>query len=110
MEIYKDIQSPASKEFIELLNTQLSKTKIEEGKIIEGKVAKITEKFIFLFIEGLKSEPVVDVNEIKSLKIYENIKVGDKISVLLERIEDRNGEVIVSASKAQKIKPENLIY
>ncbi len=104
MEIYKDIQSPASKEFIELLNTQLSKAKIEEGKIVEGKVAKITEKFVFLFIEGLKSEPVIDVNEIKNIKIYENIKVGDKISVLLERIEDRNGEVVVSASKAQKIK------
>ena len=41
---------------------------------------------------------------LKGIKIYENIKVGDKISVLLERIEDRNGEVIVSASKAQKIK------
>ena len=71
---------------------------------MKAKVAKITEKFVFLFIEGLKSEPVIDVNEIKNIKIYENIKVGDKISVLLERIEDRNGEVVVSASKAQKIK------
>ena len=104
MEIYKETESAASKEFIKLLNSQLSKNKIEEGKIVEGKIAKITEKFIFLFIEGLKSEPVLDINEIKGIKIYENIKVGDKVSVLLERIEDRNGEVVVSASKAQKIK------
>ncbi len=104
MEIYKETESAASKEFIKLLNSQLSKNKIEEGKIVEGKIAKITEKFIFLFIEGLKSEPVLDINEVKGIKIYENIKVGDKISVLLERIEDRNGEVVVSASKAQKIK------
>jgi len=104
MEIYKEIETPASKEFIELLNSQLSKNKIEEGKIVEGKIAKITEKFVFLFIEGLKSEPVLDINEIKNIKLYENIKVGDKISVLLERIEDKNGEVVVSASKAQKIK------
>tara|TARA_Y100000590_G_scaffold212286_1_gene240603 strand:+ start:8262 stop:9995 length:1734 start_codon:yes stop_codon:yes gene_type:complete len=104
MEIYKEIETPASKEFVKLLNSQLSKNKIEEGKIVEGKIAKITNKFVFLFIEGLKSEPVLDINEIKSIKTYENIKVGDKISVLLERIEDRNGEVLVSASKAQKIK------
>ena len=32
------------------------------------------------------------------------MKVGEKIQVLLERIEDKNGEVVVSASKAQKIK------
>ena len=104
MEIYKELSSPASKEFKELLNSQLSKTKIEEGKIIEGKINKITEKFVFLFVDGLKSEPVLDINELKSMGLSEKIKVGEKISVLLEKIEDKNGDVLVSASKAQKIK------
>ena len=105
MEIYKDLKTPASKEFEKLLNSQLSKSKnIIEGKVIEGKITKITEKFAFLFIEGLKSEPVLDINELKSMGIGDKIKVGEKISVLLERIEDKNGEVLVSASKAQKIK------
>ena len=104
MEIYKDLTNPASKEFEQLLNSQLSKTKIEEGKIIEGKINKITDKFVFLFIEGLKSEPVLDINELKSMGLIDKVKVGEKISVLLERIEDKNGEVLVSASKAQKIK------
>ena len=104
MEIYKDLKNPASKEFEKLLNSQLSKINIEEGKIIEGKINKITEKFVFLYIEGLKSEPVLDINELKSMGLSENIKLGEKISVLLEKIEDKNGEVIVSASKAQKIK------
>ena len=104
MEIYKEITSPASKEFEKLLNSQLSKNIIEEGKIIEGKIAKITDKFVFLFVDGLKSEPVIDINELKTLKIHENIKIGDKISVLLERLEDKNGEIVVSAIKAQKIK------
>ena len=103
MEIYKDLSNPASKEFEQLLNSQLSKTKIEEGKIIEGKINKITDKFVFLFIDGLKSEPVLDINELKSMGLLEKIKIGEKISVLLERIEDKNGEVLVSASKAQKI-------
>ena len=58
---------------------------------------------VFLFIEGLKSEPLIDINEIKSLGLEGKLKVG-KIQVLLEKIEDKNGEVIVSASKAQKIK------
>ena len=104
MEIYKDLSSTASKEFEQLLNSQLSKTKIEEGKVIDGKINKITEKFVFLFIEGLKSEPVLDINELKSMGWADKIKIGEKIPVLLERIEDKNGEVLVSASKAQKIK------
>ena len=104
MEIYKDLSNPKSKEFEKLLNTQLSKITIEEGKIIEGKINKITEKFVFLLIDGLKSEPVVDINELKSIGLSGNIKVGETIPVLLEKIEDKNGEVVVSASKAQKIK------
>ena len=104
MEIYKDLSSPASKQFEELLNTQLSKNKIEEGKIIEGKITKITEKFVFIFIPGLKSEPIVDINELKTIGLKDRIIVGENIPVLLEKIEDKNGEVVVSAIKAQKIK------
>ena len=104
MEIYKDLTNPASKEFEKLLNSKLSKTNIEEGKIIDGKINKITDKFVFLFVEGLKSEPVLDINELKSMGLEEKIKLGETIPVLLEKIEDRNGEVLVSASKAQKIK------
>ena len=103
MEIFKELNTPASKEFNKLLNSQLSKTKIEEGKIIDGKINKITDKFVFLYIEGLKSEPVLDINELKSIGLIDKAKLGQKISVLLERIEDKNGEVIVSATKAQKI-------
>ena len=104
MEIYKSLSTPASKEFEKLLNSQLSKINIEEGKIIEGKINKITEKFVFLFVEGLKSEPVLDINELKNMGLADKIKIGETISVLLEKIEDRNGEVLVSASKALKIK------
>ena len=105
MEIYKETNTVASKEFEKLLDNQISKTKnLIEGKIIEGTVTKVGEKYVFLFIEGLKSEPLVDINELKTLGQENKLKVGEKIQVLLERIEDKNGEVVVSASKAQKIK------
>ena len=104
MEVYKDLNTAKNQEFEKLLNSQLSKNKIEEGKIIDGKVTKITEKFVFIFIPGLKSEPIIDINELKLIGLKEKIKEGEKIPVLLERLEDKNGEVIVSAIKAQKIK------
>ena len=104
MEIYKDLNTQANKDFENLLNSQLSKIKIEEGKIVDGLVTKITNKFVFLFVEGLKSEPVLDINELKSLNLIDKIKEGSKIAVLLEKIEDKNGNVVVSATKAQKIK------
>ena len=38
------------------------------------------------------------------MNLIDKIKEGSKIAVLLEKIEDKNGDVIVSATKAQKIK------
>ena len=107
MEIYKNLDNQNSKEFAQLLNGQLSKTSIEEGKIIEGTINKVTEKFVFLYIEGLKSEPVLDINELKTLGLKDDIKIGKKLSVLLEKIEDIRGEVVVSLTKAHKIKGWN---
>ena len=103
MEIYKDLNQPDNQQFEKLLNSQLSKNKIEEGKIIEGKITKITEKFVFIFIPGLKSEPIIDINELKMIGMKDKISVNQNIPVLLEKIEDKNGEVIVSALKAKKI-------
>ena len=104
MEIFKSSKTEASKEFEKLLDSQFSKTQsLVEGKIIEGIVSKITEKFVFLDC-GLKSEPIIDINELKTMGLESKITIGGKIPVLLERLEDRNGEIVVSASKAQKIK------
>ena len=105
MEIYKDISNTQNKKFQELLNDKFSKIKIEEGKILTGKISKISEKHVYLLIDGMKSEAIIDLAEIKTTYPGKEIKENQKLDVFLEKIEDpRTGEVIVSASKAQKIK------
>ena len=78
MEIYKDLSTPESKEFENLLNSQLSKTKIEEGKLLTGKITKITEKHIYLLIDGMKSEALIDISEVKL--IYANEYLNGRIA------------------------------
>jgi len=110
MEIYKDLNNKATKEFETLLNTQLSKTKkLEEGKIYDAKVIKIGSKFLTLSIEGLKQDPVLDLSEIKSLGLDDKVKEGSIIPVLLEKIEDRFLNCVVSATKASKLRGWNKI-
>ena len=105
MEIYNKLETSVSKEFEKLLNSQFTKTASpEEGKIITCVISKVTDNFIYLSANGLKQEPILDINELKSMGLMEKAKVGEKISVLLERIEHpKTGEIVVSASKAAKI-------
>ena len=104
MEIYKDISNSQNQEFKKLLIDNFSKTKIEEGKLLTGKITKVSEKHVYLLIDGMKSEALIDINEAKTIYGSNQIKENDKLEVYLEKIEDKNGEVIVSASRAQKIR------
>ena len=102
MEIYKDLNSSEQKEFANLLDTQ-SNLKIEEGKIFEATVTKISQKYCWVYLEGLKSEPAIDINEIKEIELFDKIKEGSKLKIVVENLESKSGDIIVSASKAKKI-------
>ena len=103
-EIYRDLNSPKSKEFEKLLNNEFSKTQISEGKIAEGTITKITNKLVFIELPGAKSEGTLDINEMKLLKEEGSLKVGSKISVLVVKLEDKKGDLIVSRERARKLK------
>ena len=103
-EIYKNLNSPKSKEFEKLLNTEFSKSQISEGKIADGIITKITNKLVYVELPGAKSEGTLDFNEMKLLKEEGELKVGSKISVLIVRLEDKKGDLIISREKAKKMK------
>ena len=98
-EIEKQHKSESHKEFEKLLNLEL-KTVIKEGEIVSGTVSKITKKLIYVDIPGLKSEGAISSDEFKLAK--EEVAVGDKINCLLEKLENKFGDVVVSREKARK--------
>ena len=52
MEVYKkDLSSAHSKKFIELLNSETAKNKVEEGSIVNAEITNITEKFCWVYLE-----------------------------------------------------------
>ena len=106
--VYRNTNFPQIKEFEKLLNTEFSKTKAEEGQIVEGTVTKKTEKVVYVDIKNGKSEGVIELSELKLLK-EDNIEIGSKILVVIEKLEDKNGEMIISREKAKKLKIWNLL-
>ena len=103
-EINSRFNSDKHKEFEKLLNTELSKANLKEGNIVEGTITAIGEKFITIYVEGAKSDGIIDINEFKILKEEKDIKIGSKVSVLVEKIENREGSLVISREKAKKMK------
>jgi len=100
-ETIKQNNSKAQKEFEELLSKDLSDRKFSEGEIANAIISEIGKKYVFVDL-GLKSEGAIPIEEFKFSKEIDKIKVGSKIEVLLERIENFRGDVVVSREKARR--------
>tara|TARA_B100000029_G_scaffold134707_1_gene129068 strand:- start:423 stop:2135 length:1713 start_codon:yes stop_codon:yes gene_type:complete len=102
-EILKQDKSKSHKEFEKLLSEDLNNRKLREGEIITGVVSSIGKKHIFIDISA-KSEGTIPIEEFKLTKEIDKIEVGSKIDVLLEKIENFSGDVVISREKARRAK------
>src|SRR5271166_6487321 len=67
------------------------------GEIVKGTVIEVRPKEVLVDI-GYKSEGVIPANEFEDIK---TVKVGDEIDVLIEKLEDKEGMVVLSKEKAE---------
>ncbi len=67
------------------------------GSIVKGVIIEVRPKEVLVDI-GYKSEGVISANEFEDIKI---VKVGDEIDVLIEKLEDKEGMVVLSKEKAE---------
>src|SRR5205809_1001445 len=67
------------------------------GEIVKGTIIEVRPKEVLVDI-GYKSEGVIGAHEFEDIK---TVKVGDEIDVLIEKLEDKDGMVVLSKEKAE---------
>jgi small subunit ribosomal protein S1 len=90
-----------SKEFAALLTESMKDMDSFEGSVMNGKVVNITEDFAIIDV-GLKSEGRVPLREFTMPGEEPEVKIGDEVEVYIERIENKNGETVLSREKARR--------
>ena len=76
---------------------------IAEGEVVKGTVLKVTASEVIVDV-GYKSEGIIPVDEFVDENGQITVQPGDIVDVLLERTEDREGYVVLSREKAEKMK------
>jgi small subunit ribosomal protein S1 len=74
-----------------------------EGEVVKGIVLQVSESEVIVDV-GYKSEGIIPVDEFRDETGKLSIKVGDSVDVLLEKTEDKEGYVVLSKEKAEKMK------
>jgi small subunit ribosomal protein S1 len=94
-----DIYSSKDRDkYIELYDKTLST--VAENEVVDGTVIAMNKREVVINI-GYKSEGVVSLNEFR----YNNdLKIGDKVEVLVESQEDKKGQLLLSHKKARSLR------
>jgi len=79
---------------------------IEENQVVRGRILRITEKEVIIDV-NFKSEGIIPLSEFKNVQDF---KPGDEIDVFLEQVEDSEGQIILSKSRADFLKVWDKIY
>src|SRR5271155_3812582 len=74
-----------------------SPARFATGQIVKGTVIEVRPKEVLVDI-GYKSEGVISGNEFDDIK---TVKLGDEVDVLIEKLEDKEGMVVLSKEKAE---------
>lgn len=94
----EQVEDEKLKEFESLVEQNFVDTADEE--VVEGTVVHLTEREAIIDINA-KSEGVISLNE---FRYNPDLKVGDKVEVLIDVREDRTGQLVLSHRKARTIK------
>ncbi|HYU32653.1 MAG TPA: 30S ribosomal protein S1 [Thermoanaerobaculia bacterium] len=99
-----DEENQGAEEYRRLLELyDESMRNLTEGEIVPGRIIGITANSIIVDV-GYKSEGLIARDEFTDRDGNVQVKVGDEIDVLLEKTEDQEGHVLLSYTKAQRMR------
>ena len=96
-----DMSKSALDEFEALLSESFGDEVSIEGSVVKGTIISIEGDSALIDV-GLKSEGRVSLREFTSPGQEHGLKAGDLVEVYVERMEDRNGEAMLSREKARR--------
>ena len=91
----------ATENFADLLAESFGEGTNVEGSVVRGFVIGIEGDAVIIDV-GLKSEGRVPLKELAAPGQQADVSIGDEVEVYVERMEDRNGQAVLSRDKARR--------
>ena len=91
----------ATENFADLLAESFGEDTTIEGSVVRGFIVGIESDAVVIDV-GLKSEGRVPLKELAAPGQKPTVAIGDEIEVYVERMEDRNGQAVLSRDKARR--------
>ncbi len=92
-----------SSDFDELFTASMKEQDFKVGDVVSGLVVEVQSDYVLVDI-NYKSEGLIAINEFRVVDGVREVKPGDKVEVLIDRIENENGMIVLSKDKADMLR------
>ncbi|MBX2988958.1 MAG: 30S ribosomal protein S1 [Bdellovibrionaceae bacterium] len=90
-------------DFEKLFQESMKEQDFKVGDVVTGTVVEVQSDYVLVDI-NYKSEGLIPINEFRIVDGVREVKPGDKVEVLIDRIENENGMVVLSKDKADMLR------
>ena len=90
-------------DFEKLFAASVQEQDFKVGDVVTGTVVEVQEDYVLVDI-NYKSEGLIAINEFRIVDGVRAVKPGEKVEVLIDRIENENGMIVLSKDKADMMK------
>lgn len=105
-EVFSTEQTGAKKVsdgFADLFKQSLEKQNFKVGDLVNGTVLSVQNDFVVVDI-NYKSEGIIPIDEFRVIDGVRQVAPGDTVEVVIEKVENENGMVVLSKKKADMMK------
>lgn len=90
-------------DFENLFEASMKEQDFKVGDVVTGTVVEVQSDYVLVDI-NYKSEGLIAINEFRIVDGVREVKAGDKVEVLIDRIENENGMIVLSKDKADMLR------
>ncbi len=90
-------------DFEKMFETSVNEQDFKVGDVVTGTVVEVQSDYVLVDI-NYKSEGLIAINEFRIVDGVREVKAGDKVEVLIDRIENENGMIVLSKDKADMLR------
>lgn len=90
-------------EFDKLFESSVKEQDFKVGDVVTGTVVEVQSDYVLVDI-NYKSEGLIPINEFRIVDGVRDVKAGNKVEVLIDRIENENGMIVLSKDKADMLR------
>src|SRR6218665_3609990 len=96
-------QADKTGEFETMFQASTQDQDFRVGDVVTGKVVEVQSDYVLVDI-NYKSEGLIDINEFRVVDGVRQVKAGEQVEVLIDRIETDNGMIGLSKDKADMLR------